>query len=369
MTSPQGSGGWKKQLLLSLIGLLFAAGLLEAGLRVAAGVQERRARSQIKTTDPDAADYWAIADPELGYRMNPKYLDLNPDGLRDHPIGLKAGRFRLLMLGDSLGFYGDDLDDTFVGHMRKELHKDAAYDRVDVVDACIKGYTNFQEVEYLKKFGVKFDPDLVGIEFCLNDVHKFLMAFAFDAQGKIIPNSYSLSSEELSRSRSWPRRLLSHSYLLVWLRDHIRFARQVASYHARQGFSFDYRTDINTAWKDEGWADIEKQLTEYRELGRQKKFPVFLVVFPVATQYQQDYLARDRDHVLKPQRKLKEICARLGIAYYDLFPDLSPEMFIEDGLHLTKEGRARVGQLIARFLIEEKLVPRVTGQGAEKASK
>ena len=275
----------------------------------------------------------------------------------------------MLILGDSIGFYGDDLDDTFPGHIRQELRKDPAYEKIDVVDGCIKGYTNYQEVAYLKKFGVKFDPDLVGIEFCLNDVHKFLMAFTFDANGKIVPNSYQISSEEISRSRSWPRRMMSHSYLLVWLRDHVKVVKNLALWQVEHGFSFDYRYDINTAWKDDGWPDIEKQLAEYRDLGHQKNFPVFLVVFPVATQYQQDYLARDRDYVLKPQRKLKEICARLGIPFYDLYPDLNPSLIGPDAIHLTKEGRARAGSLITRFLVESKLLLRGQEASPEKVSK
>ena len=368
MTSSTTVPTWKKQALLLLVGLVFAAVMLEAGLRVSAALAERRAQRQIKTSGADAENYWAIADPDLGYRMNPKYLDLNPDGLRDHPIGPKAGHFRVLMLGDSIGFYGDDLEDTMVGHMRKELRKDQAYDRVEVIDGCIKGYTNYQEVAYLKKFGVKFDPDLVGIEFCLNDIPKFLMAFSFDAQGKIIPNSYSVSGDALSNARSWPRRLMSHSYLLVWLRDHFRLAGNVASWQARHGFSFDYRTDINSAWQDKGWGNIEKQLTEYRDLGHAHNFPVYLVAFPIATQYQQDYLARDRDHVLKPQRKLKEICTRLGIPFYDIYPDLDASLFIEDAIHLTKPGRERAGQLIARFLIAQQLVPK-SGPGPRTSPK
>lgn len=367
MTKSSDAPGWKKRVMLSLLGLLFAAGLLEAGLRVMAAVEKRRAQNEIKFTKEESETYWAVYDPDLGYRMNPKYLDLNADGLRDHPIGPKAGRFRLLMLGDSIGFYGDDLDDTFVGHMRSELHKNPAFDKIDVVDGCIKGYTNYQEVAYLQKFGVKFEPDLVGIEFCLNDVHKFLMAFSFDANGKIIPNSYSISSDEISRSRSWPRRMMSKSYLLVWLRDHVKVVKNIALWQVEHGFSFDYRYDINTAWEDEGWPDIEKQLTEYRDLGRQKNFAVFLVVFPVATQYQQDYVARDRNYLLKPQRKLKEICASLGIPFYDLYPDLNASLFDSEGIHLTKEGRIRAGQLIARFLEGQRLLPGEISGGLKRA--
>jgi lysophospholipase L1-like esterase len=367
MMTHANSPGWKKLALLSCFGLLFAAGLLEAGLRVAAAIEERQARNEISVTDEDSGKYWAVYDPDLGYRMNPKYMDLNPDGLRDRPIGAKAGRFRLLMLGDSIGFYGDDLDDTFVAHMRKELRKDPALDKIDVINGCIKGYTNYQEVAYLKKFGAKFEPDLVGIEFCLNDVHKFLMAFAFDAKGNIVPNTYSISSEEISRSRSWTRRIMSHSYLLVWLRDHVKVVKNIALWQVEHGFAFDYRYDINTAWKDDGWADIEKQLTEFRDLGRQKHFAVFLVVFPVATQYNENYLARNRDYVLKPQRKLKEICARLGIPYYDLYSNVNPGLFGPDAIHLTKEGRERVGQLVAHFIVSQELLKRASAENAQES--
>lgn len=367
MKSSTTAPGWKKQALFLFFGFLFACVILEIGLRMVNAMQERRAREEARATASAAGEYWAIYDPDLGYRMNPKYGDLNPDGLRDRPVGPKQGCFRLLFLGDSIGFYGDNLDDTMVGHLRTELHKNPAYDRVDVVNACIKGYTNYQEVGYLKKYGVKYEPDLVGIEFCLNDIPKFLMAFHFDENGKIMPGSYSLSGDALSHARSWPRRLMSHSALLVWLRDHIGLVSNLASWQAKRGFSFDFRTDINTAWKEDGWPDIEKQLAEAAALGREKGFRVFLTVFPVATQYQQDYLARDRNHVLMPQRKLKEICARLGIPFYDLYPDLAPDLIGPDAIHLTKEGRVRAGQAIAKFLEREKLLPAGAPATSERA--
>ena len=330
---------------------------MEIGLHVVNSIAARKQREEEKAAANPAEQYWAIADPDLGYRMNPRYADLNPDGLRDHPIGPKQGRFRLLMLGDSIGFYGDTVDDTFVGHMRETIHADPPYASVDVVNACIKGYTDYQEVGYLKKFGVKFEPDLVGIEFCLNDIPKFLMAFRFDDQGKVIPGSYNVSEDAKLKARSWPRRLMSQSALLVWLKEHLQLVRNLASWQVNRGFSFDYRTDINTAWQDAGWKDIGLQLGEAADLGRQRGFKLFLVVFPVATQYQPDYLARNRNHVLKPQAKLKEICERLNIAYYDLYPDFKPEWIGIDAIHLTPEGRRHAGRLIAQFVIRERLIP------------
>jgi lysophospholipase L1-like esterase len=94
------------------------------------------------------------------------------------------------------------------------------------------------------------------------------------------------------------------------------------------------------------------------ELGRSKGFRVFLVAFPFGDQYRPDYLARDREYVMKPQRKLAEICARLGIPELDLHPFLDPAAdFDADRIHLTASGRSRAAARIAAFLRESELLP------------
>ena len=91
-------------------------------------------------------------------------------------------------------------------------------------------------------------------------------------------------------------------------------------------------------------------------IGRDRRFPVFVVAFPLAAQYDAAYLAKDRDYVLKPQRKLREICERLGIAFYDIYPDLTARHFVADGVHLTPEGRRVAGAHIASFLVKSGLL-------------
>ena len=93
--------------------------------------------------------------------------------------------------------------------------------------------------------------------------------------------------------------------------------------------------------------------------GKLHNFRVFLVAFPFGDQYRNDYLERDRDYVLKPQRRLREICARLAIPYLDLYAKLDVERDLEtDGIHLTAAGRRRVGTLAADFLVARGLVPK-----------
>jgi len=62
--------------------------------------------------------------------------------------------------------------------------------------------------------------------------------------------------------------------------------------------------------------------------------------------------------VMKPQRKLAEICARLAIPELDLYPALDPAADLEpDRIHLKPAGRAKAAARIAEFLREADLLP------------
>ena len=82
-----------------------------------------------------------------------------------------------------------------------------------------------------------------------------------------------------------------------------------------------------------------------------------MVIFPFADQYRPDYLAADRDYVLKPQRLAASLCRQLNIRCLDLYERLSPRDFEADGIHLTGDGRQRVAEQVAQFLKESGLIP------------
>jgi lysophospholipase L1-like esterase len=352
---------WKAKLGLIFFGVFVACVVLEIGMRVNAAYERRQARAETMASQTPTGEYWAIYDEDLGYRQNPKFGDMNADGLRDHPISSKdESRPRVLFLGDSIAQNGDSVDDTFVAYMRQNLRQQRGLADVDVINAGTKGYTNYQELSYLKKYGLKFQPDVVGVEFCLNDLHKFLHAFRVENK-QIVYGSYQFSEEAESNAPAPPRtlaqRVVDKSYLLGWLKNNVGLMRRIISWKINKGYSFDYRIDITSAWQDDGWVQIEKQFEQALQLGRSNDFKMFVVVVPVASQYDPQYLARDRSYVLKPQRKLKEICDRLNIPFYDLYPDLSANLFVDDGIHLTKEGRQIVGKNIALFLSNSNLAP------------
>ena len=360
-SSPVNAGNrrlsWKSRVLLVGFGVLMATVLVEAGLRVTDAIRERRANVGWGADRTPTSEYWAIYDPDLGYRQNPKFPEMNAEGLRDRAIGPKGDRFRVLFMGDSVAVYGDSVDDTFVGHLRTSLHANPSFEKVDVINAGIKGYTNYQEVLFLKKFGLGFKPDLVGFEFCLNDLFKFLHSFEVE-NGQLVSGTYGFATQAVAKRQesSGIVRLAKQSRLLVWLRNNLSVARNAAEWGATQGFSFDHRMDVRNAWDDEPWRAIERQLAEAVTLGQTHGFPVFVVAFPLAAQYTPDYLAKDREYVLKPQAKLREICERLEIPYYDIYPELEARDFSNDGLHLNAEGRVRAGRAVSEFLTRSGLL-------------
>src|SRR5712692_639128 len=187
MDTSKRRSGFLPRLLLVGFGIILAAVVAEIGLRATEAIQLRRARVLVEEGDP--SKFWMTYDADIGYRLTPNYGRYNADGLKDHPVTPKNGRFRLLFLGDSIIYDGIGLDDTLVTYLRAELDKDRMLAPVDTLNAGIPGYTNWQELMFLKKYGLKFEPDLVGVEFCLNDLPKILQQFHVE-NGRIIPGPW-----------------------------------------------------------------------------------------------------------------------------------------------------------------------------------
>src|SRR5437773_3076 len=88
---------------------LFALLLVgEIALRAKAAIETRRIRQALSLGSGGTS--WAVYDPDLNYRNRPNWGDHNADGMRDRPTPPKM-QFRILMLGDSIGYYGDSIDD------------------------------------------------------------------------------------------------------------------------------------------------------------------------------------------------------------------------------------------------------------------
>lgn len=287
--------------------------------------------------------HWIVYDEDLVYRP------------RDLPsVGPKGDAFRVLVLGDSL--IGGRKQDSIVGRVDAIVNRDLALAASEWINTSVPGYTNYQELAYLRKYGLPLQPDLVGVVFCLNDVHKFLHNLKV-VNGRLLPGGFwEPTPEAANATRGFVEPLARRSVFLRWLRDNLTLASRAVRFYESRGYDFDYRSDFSTAWQDSKWIMIKDQMTEMAELSKAHHFRLFLVVVPFGEQYRKDYLARDSNYVLKPQRILGGFMASLGIPYLDLYPYLDSNCFDPDHIHLNEGGRKRAAEKIAEFLRAEKLM-------------
>ena len=98
---------------------------------------------------------------------------INSKGLRDTEIGMKKpkGQFRILLLGDSIIFgQGVSFTETLVQRLERALRESGAFDSVEVINCGVAGYGPHQQRRFLEREGMTYDPDIVILGFCHNDV-------------------------------------------------------------------------------------------------------------------------------------------------------------------------------------------------------
>ncbi|HBP88913.1 MAG TPA: hypothetical protein DD706_14600 [Nitrospiraceae bacterium] len=105
------------------------------------------------------------------YQNNPAHHDINAHGLRDDNFSAEKpeGSFRILVLGDSIPFGKAVPTASTFPNKLESLLKDSGQ-MVEVINTGVSGYTPYNELHYYLSEGRKFNPDLVILSFCMNDV-------------------------------------------------------------------------------------------------------------------------------------------------------------------------------------------------------
>lgn len=93
-------------------------------------------------------------------------IKINGDGFRDdREYSYFKDKKRIIMLGDSMSFgLNIKLEDTY----GKIISKNLAY---DVLNFSTSGYNTEQELSILKNKAIFYQPDIIILNFCLNDIY------------------------------------------------------------------------------------------------------------------------------------------------------------------------------------------------------
>lgn len=123
------------------------------------------------------------ADPLLAHEHAPNRaavlmgvdFQTNSKGLRDREFSYdrQPRTLRILMLGDSLTVgWGVPVEQTFSKRIEKLFAADGI--NAEVINTGIGNYNTIQEVEYFMVEGIKYHPDIVVLNFFVNDAEPIL---------------------------------------------------------------------------------------------------------------------------------------------------------------------------------------------------
>lgn len=119
--------------------------------------------------------YQKSTNPYLRYELVPNAqsgnISINSDGFRgrEYPMFKPANTFRIIMLGDSETFsYMLPQADTLPAQLENLLNQSKGL-KYEILNFGVEGYCTFQELEMLKTKGLKYEPDLIILNYVLND--------------------------------------------------------------------------------------------------------------------------------------------------------------------------------------------------------
>jgi hypothetical protein len=120
--------------------------------------------------------YRKSVNPYLRYEFLPGAksgnISINSDGFRgpEYSIAKPVNTFRIIMLGDSEPFsFMLPENDTLPVQLENLLNQKSGSLRYEILNFGVEGYSTFQELEMLKTKGLKYTPDLIILNYILND--------------------------------------------------------------------------------------------------------------------------------------------------------------------------------------------------------
>jgi len=114
---------------------------------------------------------------------------INADGVRGPPIEKPKPRerFRIALLGDSLAFgWAVAEEDTLGSQLERRLQAWSDKTRIEVINLGVSGYNPYTEAKWLAEIGPAIEPDLVVVQFCVNDLNDPTLHFDYATRTPLV---------------------------------------------------------------------------------------------------------------------------------------------------------------------------------------
>jgi lysophospholipase L1-like esterase len=299
----------------------------------------------------------------------PLVYKTNSLGYRNPEIGPKQGK-RLLFLGDSITF-GQGVNEgwTFV-RLLENLAR-AQGKNWETVNGAVEGLGTNGELAVLNETGLALKPDVVVLDFYLNDFLESPGIFMTRLPGLLERSRLAHKLEGFLTSRLflttseknisviqpmqkppdeiyvWRDEFKKNSTVLIPQQKPDPSAR---AFHEAVLRNFD---DWGGSFSPQVWKKLELLLEEFARLAHEHRFHLVLAAFPVRDQVEMEPLFN------YPQQRLSQIARALKVPYLDLLPVFrthhqnnrkGEDRLFYDQCHLTIRGHQVTAQAMYQFL-------------------
>ena len=299
----------------------------------------------------------------------PLVYKTNSLGYRNPEIGPKTGR-RILFLGDSITFgQGVNEEWTFV-RLLENLAR-AQGEKWETVNGAVEGLGTNGELAVLNETGLALKPDVVVLDFYLNDFLESPGIFITRLPGLLERSRLAHKLEGFFTSRLFLTISEKNISLIqpmqkppdeiyVWRNEFKKNSTVLIPQQKSDPTAQAFQEAVLQNFEDWGgsfspqvWEKLELELEEFARLANEHRFHLVLVAFPVRAQVETTPLF---DY---PQQRLRQIARALQVPCLDLLPllrmDFEKNKKEEDRLffdqcHLTSRGHQVVAQAVYRFL-------------------
>jgi len=178
--------------------------------------------------------------------------------------------YRILALGDSYT-WGDkirDSKDIWTSVLERELEKHFRNRRkIEVINFGACAFTTVNEYELLEKYGWKFNPDLIILQYSLNDPLSSSRNFEH------VHDRWFFRTKDLVNWQKPHSFLDQHSYFYSFLNH--RFQRLQRKLFYKEGHNLLYQEDFS------GWKDCQTALALIGKSAINREVKVIFVIFPI----------------------------------------------------------------------------------------
>ncbi len=311
----------------------------------------------------------------------PLVYKTNSLGYRNPEIGPKQGK-RLLFLGDSITFgQGVNEEWTFV-RLLENLAR-AQGEKWETVNGAVEGLGTNGELAVLNETGLALKPDVVILDFYLNDFLESPGIFVTRLPGLLDQSRLAHKLEGFFTSRlflSTSEKNISviqpmqkpPDEIFAWRDEFNKNSTVLTPQQKTDPTARAFQEAVLQNFEDWGgsfsprvWKNLELLLEEFTRLANEHHFQLVLVAFPVRAQAETTPLF---DY---PQQRLSQIARTLKVPFFDLLPlfrmDFEKNKKEEDRLffdhcHLTARGHRVTAEAILGFL--KQTPPRSSNPGS-----